>query len=203
MNGHEIPRDLPPASAISDALGRMNTFNSSLQRRTAGSLGGPAFCIEVVPGDSATSHLALEEAPVGCVLVIAAGGFPDRAVWGEIMTAAAQKRGVRGALIDGAVRDLGAIDARGFPLFSVAVTPTGPHKAGGGIWGGTVSCAGATVATGDLIVADEDGVVVVPVAQQAEALKKAQQIVERERTILGRIEQGESTVDLLGLRPTQ
>ncbi|MGB3731376.1 RraA family protein [Microbacterium sp.] len=192
---------LPPVSTISDAMGRLNPFDSRLRRRTAGLLVGRAFCVAQVVGDSATSHLAIEHAPEDSVLVIAAGGFPDRAVWGEILTAAAQRRGVRGALVDGAVRDVAEIDARAFPLFSVAVTPAGPHKSGGGSWGGQVCCAGALVSTGDLIVGDEDGVVAVPAAHADEILERAHTIVEREREILEAVGRGESTVDLLGLRP--
>jgi 4-hydroxy-4-methyl-2-oxoglutarate aldolase len=195
-----VPADIPPTSTISDALGRLNTFGSALARRTSGPLAGRAFCVELIPGDSATSHLAIEHAPDGAVLVIAGGGFRDRAVWGEILTAAAQSRGVVGAVIDGAVRDVSAIEARGFPLFSVAVTPTGPHKAGGGRWGGTVACAGAVVATGDLVVGDDDGLVVVPAARADEAIVRAREIVERERRVLAAVERGESTADLLGLR---
>lgn len=195
------PAQVPPASTISDALGRHNTFASALARRTSGLLLGPAFCIELMPGDSAAAHLALEDVPEGAVLVIAAGGFRDRAVWGEILTAAAQARGARGAVIDGAVRDVAAIEARGFPLFSLAVTPTGPHKSGAGRWGGTVSCAGAVVATGDLLIGDDDGLVVVPAASAEETISRARDIVARERHLLEAIERGASTVDLLGLRP--
>lgn len=193
--------EVPPASTISDALGRHNTFASALARRTSGLLSGRAFCLEAMPGDSAAAHLAMEHVPEGSVLVIAAGGFPDRAVWGEILTAAAQVRGVRGAIVDGAVRDVAAIEERGFPLFSVAVTPTGPHKSGAGRWGGTVSCAGAVVATGDLVIGDDDGVVVVPAAIAEETITRAWEIVAREQDLLAAIEGGASSADLLGLRP--
>lgn len=192
---------VPPASTISDALGRHNAFSSALVRRTSGLLVGPAFCIEAMPGDSATAHMAMEHVPDGAVLVIAAGGYPDRAAWGEILTAAAQARGARGAVIDGAVRDVAAIEARSFPLFSVAVTPTGPHKSGAGRWGGTVSCAGAVVATGDLVIGDEDGVVVVPAALGDETIRRAWEIVTREQQLLAAIEGGANSADLLGLRP--
>ncbi len=196
--------ELPPTSTISDALGRLNAFDAALRPRTPGKLAGPAFCIEVHPGDSATAHLAIEHAPAGSVLVIAAGGFPDRAVWGEILTAAAQRRGVSGALVDGAIRDVDAIRARGFPIFSTSVTPTGPHKAAGGRWGHTVACAGAVVATGDMIVTDEDGAVVIPADRYGATLDAARAIVQREQTLLEQIARGDSTVDLLGLsRPAQ
>lgn len=189
-----------PTTAISDALGRHQVFAARLRPRTGAGLIGRAYCVRVVAGDSASLHLALDETPVGSVLVVDAGGFCDRAVWGEVLTAAAQRRGVIGAVIDGAIRDVDGIRRRTFPIYSAAVTPAGPHKAGGGSWGGTVSCGGVPVATGDLIVADEDGIVAVPWTGRERVRVEAGAIVVREDQLMKQVdEEGISTASYLGL----
>src|SRR5690606_28107227 len=123
---------------------------------------GRAFPIRVLAGDSATCHRALSDAPRGFVLVINGGGYEGRAIWGEILTVAARSKGVRGAVVDGVVRDIGAIRQLDFPLFARGTTPGGPHKGGGGRWGTPITCGGVLVCPGDLVVGDEDGVAVVP-----------------------------------------
>lgn len=188
-----------PTTAISDAMGRHHVFAARLRPRTGVGLVGRAYCVRVVAGDSGSLHLALEEAPAGSVLVIDAGGFCDRAVWGEVLTAAAQMRGVIGAVIDGAIRDVEGIRRRNFPIYSAAVTPAGPHKAGGGSWGGTVSCGGVPVVTGDLIVADEDGIVAVPWEGRERILLEAGAIVAREDDLMKQVAEGISTARYLGL----
>ncbi|MGX9901553.1 RraA family protein [Arthrobacter sp. SA17] len=126
--------------AISDNNGRQGVMSSRIRPQTGSGLVGRAFCVRVVVGDSGSLHQALEVVPSGSVLVVDAGGFADRAVWGEVLTVAAQHRGVVGAVIDGAIRDVAGIRRRGFPLYSAAISAAGPHKACGGSWGARVSC---------------------------------------------------------------
>lgn len=188
-----------PTTAISDAMGRQRVFAATLRPRTTDGLVGRAYCVRVIAGDSHSLHLALEYAPVGSVLVVDAGGFCDRAVWGEVLTASAQLRGVVGAVIDGAIRDVEGIRKRNFPIYSAAVTPAGPHKAGGGTWGETVSCGGVPVATGDLIVADEDGIVAVPWEGRETIMTETKAVLERENELMLRIGEGMSSARCLGL----
>jgi 4-hydroxy-4-methyl-2-oxoglutarate aldolase len=189
-----------PTTAISDAMGRRHVFAARLRPRTGAGLIGRAYCVRVVAGDSGSLHLALEDVPAGSVLVVDAGGFRDRAVWGEVLTAAAQGHGVIGAVIDGAIRDVEGIRRRNFPIYSAAITPAGPHKAGGGSWGGTVSCGGVPVATGDLIVADEDGVVAVPWEGRKRVRLEAGAILVREDHLMKQVDDnGISTARYLGL----
>ncbi|HEY8450797.1 MAG: hypothetical protein FWJ70_08410 [Micromonosporaceae bacterium] len=185
-------------ATIADCLGRHNVVSSRVRLLSGDGLVGRAFCVRVMPGDSRSLHEALDHVPPGRVLVVDAGGYADRAVWGEILTVAAQVRGVVGLVLDGATRDLAAIRARGFPLYAVATTPAGPHKSGGGQWGGTVSCGGAVVATGDLVVGDRDGVVVVPWARRAEVLAATRERAARERRWLKDIEAGRPSSELFG-----
>lgn len=185
--------------AISDSNGRQGVMASRLRPRTGDELVGRAFCVRVVVGDSGSLHQALEWAPDGSVLVVDAGGHPDRAVWGEVLTVAAQKRGVIGAVIDGAIRDVAAIRRRQFTIFSTAVSAAGPHKAAGGSWGGSVSCGGVIVATGDLVVADEDGVVVVPWEDRHAVAHGARVTLEKEASLMAKIADGLSTAEYFGL----
>jgi len=189
-----------PVSVIADCLGRFNVVAARVRPLSGAGLVGRAYCVRVMPGDSAALHLALDHVPPGRVLVVDAGGYPDRAVWGEVLTAAAQARGVRGLVLDGAVRDIAAIRDRQFPLYAVAVCPAGPHKSGGGQWGGTVACGGAVVETGALVVGDADGVVVVPWSQREEVRERAADRLVQEERWLAAVAAGRSSAELLGLR---
>lgn len=192
--------ELPSTTALSDALGRTNGFSGAMLQHSGGPFAGRAYCIEIIEGDSASIHLALDEIPAQTVAVVAAGGYLDRAVWGEVLTVAAIQREVCGVVIDGAARDIPAIRGRDFPLVSLGRTATGPHKAGGGNWGGEVVCAGASVKTGDLIVSDEDGIVVIPAGQEVQTVRSARRIAAWEEEVISRIETGERTSTLLNLK---
>ncbi|WP_458114367.1 4-hydroxy-4-methyl-2-oxoglutarate aldolase [Arthrobacter sp. R1-13] len=187
--------------AISDSNGRQGVLSSRIRPQTVSGLVGRAFCVRVVVGDSGSLHQALEVVPSGSVLVVDAGGFADRAVWGEVLTVAAQHRGVVGAVIDGAVRDVAAIRRRGFPVYSAAISAAGPHKACGGTWGAGVSCGGVSVNTGDLVVADEDGVVVVPWELRETVAASTRATLKREQSLMAQILDGLSTAEFFGLRP--
>lgn len=186
-------------SVISDSNGRQGVLSSRIRPQTGTRLVGRAFCVRVVVGDSASLHQALEVVRPGSVLVVDAGGFADRAVWGEVLTAAAQHRGVVGAVIDGAIRDVAAIRRRGFPIYSTAISAAGPHKASGGEWGASVSCGGVSVNTGDLVVADEDGVVVVPWESREDIAAAARATMRREEKLIAQIAAGLSTSEFFGL----
>jgi regulator of RNase E activity RraA len=169
-------------------------------KRLAGErLFGPAFPVRTMAGDSSTLHRAVAAAPSGSVLVVDAGAYTDRAVWGEVLTIAAMVRGLEGAVIDGAVRDIDAIRRLAFPLFARGHTPAGPHKGWMGDMGGPVSCGGVVVEEGDLVVGDGDGVVVVPHAHATEVRLAINNRVELEDEWLRRIRAGEPSYAVLGL----
>jgi 4-hydroxy-4-methyl-2-oxoglutarate aldolase len=189
-----------PSAAISDCLGRFGVMDGGVVALSRPPLIGPAFTVQTMPGDSAAIHLALEEAPEGTVLVVDAGGYRDRAVWGEVLTVAAQRVGVVGAVVDGATRDLGAIRARNFPLYARGTSPAGPHKSGGGRCNLVVQCGRVPVAPGDLVVGDEDGVVVIPRDDVERVYASVHERRRTEQHWLQRIESGESSASVLGLR---
>ena len=187
------------SSVISDCMDRTGAMQGRIRSLTGLSVVGGAFTVAVKPGENATLHRAVYQAPPGTVLVIDAGGYPDRAVWGEVLTVAAQERGIIGVVLDGAVRDIEALRARAFPTFAVGACPAGPHKSPAGIIGGTISCGGVTVRSGDLVVADLDGVTVVPAGAVGRVLAAAQGRQRMESEWISAIEAGASTLDLLGL----
>lgn len=188
-----------PSTVLSDVMDRAQAMTGRITALTVPSLTGPAFPVRVVAGDNRTIHQALQRVPAGSVLVVDAGGYRDRAVWGEVLTIAAMQLGVSGLVLDGVTRDLEGIRALKFPVFARGTSPAGPHKAGGGAIGGPVCCGGVTVSTGDVVVADQDGVVVVPAGRLGETWDAAQRRLVDEQSWIARIRSGESSVSVLGL----
>lgn len=162
------------------------------------SLAGPAFPVECAPGDNLAIHLALEKAPRGSVLVVATGGFVA-GYWGEVLTVGAEAAGIRGLVIDGGVRDIAALTARRFPVFTRGISMRGTIKASTPSIGLPLSFTGTPVADGDLVVADDDGVVIIPAAHAQAALDQGQARADKEAAIMAELQQGRTTVDLLGL----
>ncbi len=160
---------------------------------------GPAFPVEITAGENATLHRAVYAAPAGSILVVDGHGHVDRAVWGEVLTVAAQQRGIGGLVLDGAVRDLHAMRERAFPVFAVGTSPAGPHKHPPGRIGVLISCGGVAVAPGDLVVGDADGVAVVPAADVERVLADARVRASREQEWIAALESGATTLELLGL----
>jgi regulator of RNase E activity RraA len=134
-------------------------------------IAGPAFTVRTAKHDNLMLHAAIYRAEPGDVIVVEAGD-DEMAVAGGNVCAVAQRRGVAGFVIDGVIRDVAESRANGFPLFARGVSPIPGAKDGPGEINGTITCGGVTVNPGDVIVADEEGIVVVPRAQAAEVLKK-------------------------------
>jgi len=185
---------------VSDCLERFQAMDAGVRRLSGERLLGPAVPVRTMVGESATLHAAVQQAPAGSVLVIDAEGHLGRAVWGEVLTVAAQAAGLSGVVIDGVIRDVGAIRARGFPIFARGSCPAGPHKGWKGEIGQPVTCGGVVTHGGDLVMGDDDGVVVVPSARIAEVAAAAQQRMRTEAEWLRRIASGEKSVDVLGLK---
>ncbi|RQU29874.1 dimethylmenaquinone methyltransferase [Burkholderia cenocepacia] len=162
------------------------------------SVAGPAFPLECSPGDNLSIHIAMEEVPRGSVLVISTGGFVA-GYWGEVLTVAAEAAGVAGLIIDGGVRDIAALTARRFPVFTRGVSMRGTIKASSPSVGQPISFAGTPVAAGDLVVADDDGVLVIPVAYVEATLSQGQARAYKEATMMDALREGRSTLELMGL----
>src|SRR6516162_6075370 len=121
---------------------------------------GPALTVTCPSGDNLMIHVAVAQAQPGTVLVAQCHN-PGYGVWGEVLTVAAMARGIAGLVLDGSVRDLGAIRRLGFPVFARGTALPGTAKCGRGMIGAATTCGGTLVRSGDIIVADESGIVIV------------------------------------------
>ena len=198
---------LAGVATVVEALGVPGGFQQTMshgmeRRSTRECVAGQAVTAANGLADNLMMHVALEVAERGQVLVTTGAG-PFGAVWGEMVTVGAAAKGLAGAVIDGSTRDVDAIELLGFPVWSTAVRPFGASKSVSGSVNFPVSCAGVRVSPGDVIVADGDGVVVVPqslVTQTAEATERR---VLREVSIreaaLGGIMPGRFTGHIAGL----
>jgi RraA family protein len=137
----------------------------------AASIVGPAVTVRVTPGDFQLIPWAVDRLAHGDVLIIDGAGHRDRAIWGDFVSTRARQVGCAGVVVDGACRDVAGIRRLGLPVFSRALTARGPTRDGGGAINVPVSCGGVIVAPGDLVVADEDGVVAMVPGQIEGALR--------------------------------
>lgn len=153
---------LLPTAVIGDVMDRLGLMHSGIKPVWAGAtLVGRAFTIWTRAGDNKTIHDALPAVQADEVLVVNGEGDVTRALIGELIGRRAQRAGVAGFVIDGAVRDAGGLAELGVPVFARAVTPAGPYKFGPGRIQVPVAVGGLAVLPGDYIVGDEDGVVVI------------------------------------------
>jgi regulator of RNase E activity RraA len=136
-------------------------------------IAGPAFTVRTAKHDNLMLHAAIYRAEPGDVIVVEAGD-EEMAVAGGNVCAVAQRHGVAGFVIDGVIRDVAEARANSFPIFARGVSPIPGAKDGPGEINGTITCGGIKVHPGDVVVADEEGIVVVPRAEAGEVLKKAQ-----------------------------
>lgn len=152
-----------PVANVSDCMSRMTAGGASLRPMHAGGvLAGAALTVKTRPGDNLMVHKALAMAQPGDVIVVDAGGDLTNAIIGGLMAATAQRKGVAGIIIHGAIRDSGEIAESNFPVYAAGVTHRGPYKDGPGEINVTVSFGGMVIQPGDLILADEDGCLSIP-----------------------------------------
>ncbi|MGW9413576.1 RraA family protein [Arthrobacter cupressi] len=171
-----------PAANIGDAMDRLGVADSAIQAVWPGArLAGPAFTVWTRPGDNQGIHRALQAARPGDVIVVAGGGDESRALLGELIGERAITLGLAGFVLDGAARDAEALGEIGMPVFARAVTPAGPYKNGPSRLGTPIAFGGVPVMPGDVIVADSDGVVVIP-REQAAAVADAAEAVFADET---------------------
>jgi RraA family protein len=152
-----------PAANIGDVMNRMQTMRTCFHayggRRT---VAGPAFTVRARAGDNLMLHRAIDLAAPGDVIVCDGAGELGIALTGELMMGHAARRGIAAVILDGAVRDITALGSLPMGIWARGATPSGPYKDGPGEIGYPVSCGGLVVMPGDLVMADEDGVVVIP-----------------------------------------
>jgi 4-hydroxy-4-methyl-2-oxoglutarate aldolase len=144
-------------------------------------------------------HVAVTTAPAGSVLVVDVGEVPDRGYWGEVLTTAAEAAGLVGLVIDGVVRDVAALEAHGFPVFSSTISLPGASKEHPGTVGAPVRVGGVPVEAGDWIVGDVDGITVIPAAALAAVREAGVARETKEAGFFTALRDGKTTVELLNL----
>jgi RraA family protein len=183
-------RELPVAN-ISDSMSRMTAGGAVLRPvHREGVLAGPAFTVKTRPGDNLMVHKAIDIAEPGDVIVVDGGGDVTNSLIGEMMAAQAERRGVAGIVIYGAIRDHDTLHAGTFPVYAAGVTHRGPYKDGPGEINVPIAIDGMVIAPGDLIVGDGDGIVCVPFDVTAEVLKATEAKHQAEIMQLALIKQG-------------
>ncbi|CCD88561.1 putative demethylmenaquinone methyltransferase [Bradyrhizobium sp. ORS 285] len=183
-------RTLPVAN-VSDSMSRMTAAGPRLRPMHGGGvLAGPAITVKARPGDNLMLHKALDIAEPGDVVVVDAGGDLSNALIGEMMIAHAERRGLGGVVINGAVRDAAAIRAGKFPIFAAGVTHRGPYKDGPGEINVPIAIDGMVIHPGDLVLGDDDGLVCVPLADAEAVFAAAKKKHEAETAQLEAIAAG-------------
>lgn len=189
-------------ATIHEAQGRTGLLGSHLAPIQQGvRIAGNAVTATVAPGDNTTIGLAVEQCGEGDILIVAPTAPCDMGYFGDLLATSLKARGVRGLVIEAGVRDVADLNEMGFPVWSKAVSAEGTGKGTIGDVNVPISIAGRIVNPGDVIVADDDGVVAVPWLRAADALAASKAREEKEAKARARYQAGEIALDVNNMRP--
>lgn len=160
---------------------------------------GPAKTARMRPGENAAIHRAVHTAKRGDILVVDGGGNTSFGPFGDILATCCQNQGIVGAVLDSTIRDTEEIRTLRFPVFCLGAHPAATGKSDPGEIDITIVCGGVRVCPGDFIVADDDGVVVVPRELAQEVADRAAVVAGKEELIMERLAGGETTFEIFGL----
>lgn len=188
-------------ATVHEALGRSGFIGTAHRPTHLGSrIGGSAVTALCWPGDNLMIHAAVEQCRPGDVLVVTTTSPCTDGMFGELLATSLQERGVRGLVIDAGVRDIAELHQLGFPVWSRAVSAQGTVKSTAGAVNVPVVVGAQCINPGDVILADDDGVLCVPRDEVATALERAQARVEKEEATREAFRAGQLGLDRYGLR---
>lgn len=200
--GYRIYRDFPrmdssllegfrdmPVPNIGDCMNRCAALPSRIRAFSHTRMIGSAYTVSCGGGDNLLFYYAIDNAEPGDVIVVAGGGYTERAYCGEIMATMAKKRGLAGFVVDGAIRDPQEIGRMDFPVFAAGISPNGPFKNGPGEINVPVSIGSRVIFPGDILVGDPGAIVVIRPDEALELQKKTRAVMEKEAGMMRRIEE--------------
>lgn len=183
--------DAASSAQVADCMSRIGAMDSGIRPiwPSARVIGG-ALTVWCHSADNLMLHKALSLAQAGDIMVMNTQGNTNNAGFGELLATSAMKLGVRAVIVDGVVRDAEALHAMHLPVYARGLCPNGCNKDGGGEVGAIIACGGVAVRPGDVIIADRDGVTVVPLEDAVDVAALAQAQMDREKKRLAEIEKG-------------
>jgi len=184
-----------PTSFICDAMGGGGALDWRIKPIAMNSVLGVALTCQCGPADVLPLQAAVAQCRPGDVLVAANGAFTGAAVVGDLLLGIARNRGAVGFVTDGLIRDRNEVEALELPVYAAGVSPNSPHSRGPGTVGLPVVCGGRMVSSGDVVVGDGDGVVVVPRLQIGEVLRNLERVKAAEAKMLERVRGGLTDVE--------